>query len=112
MYVSAKTDYSQWHTYGRLWLPATAENGWHGYRQVYFDGVPQQAICWIGNQISETPQPSGSYLFGMCDGTPKSPPLWRNVMIGGQMGGTPNTAIDYVRVYAVDPKVSVKVFKK
>lgn len=112
VYTPAKTDYAEWHTYGQLWVPATAENGWHGYRQVYFDGVPQQAICWIGNQISETSQPSGSYLFGMCDGTPKSPPLWRNVMLGGAMGGTPNTAIDYVRVYAVDPKVSVRVFGK
>ena len=112
VYVPAGTDYTQWHTYGQLWIPATAENGWHGYRQVYFDGVPQQAICWIGNQISETSQPSGSYLFSMCDGTPKSPPLWRNLMLGGAMGGTPNTFFDYVRVYAMDPKASVKVVGK
>jgi hypothetical protein len=75
VYPPAGTDYTQWHTYGQLWIPATADNGWHGYRQVYFDGVPQQAICWIGNQTSETSQPSGSYLFSMCDGTPKSPPV-------------------------------------
>jgi hypothetical protein len=92
VYPPAGTDYTQWHTYGQLWIPATAENGWHGYRQVYFDGVPQQAICWIGNQISETSQPSGSYLFSMCDGTPKSPALWRNLMLGGAMGGTPKTS--------------------
>jgi len=45
----------------------------------------------------------------MCDGTPKSPPLWRNLMIGGAMGGTPNTFFDYVRVYAIAPKASLKV---
>ncbi|HET6387284.1 MAG TPA: hypothetical protein VFJ58_28165 [Armatimonadota bacterium] len=75
VYAPARTDYTQWHTYGQLWVPASAENGWHGYRQVYFDGVPQQAICWIGNQISKASQPAGSYLFSMCDGTPDSPPL-------------------------------------
>ena len=109
VYTPAGTDYTKWHTYGQLWVPATPQNGWHGYRQVYFDGVPQQAICWRGNQISKTSQPSGSYLFSMCDGTPQSPPLWRNLMIGGAMGGTPNTFFDYVRVYALDPKASVKV---
>jgi hypothetical protein len=112
VYPPTGTDYTQWHTYGQLWIPATPQNGWHGYRQVYFDGVPQQAICWIGNQLSETSQPSGSYLFGMCDGTPKSPALWRNLMIGGAMGGTPNTFFDYVRVYAIDPKASVRVVGK
>lgn len=109
VYPSAGTDYTQFHTYGQLWIPASAANGWHGYRQVYFDGVPQQAICWIGNQVSATSQPSGSYLFSMCDGTPQSPPLWRNLVLGGAMGGTPNTFFDYVRVYAVDPKASVRV---
>ena len=112
VFTPAKTDYTQWHTYGQLWVPASAENGWHGYAQVYFDGVPQQATCWIGNQISETDQPTGSYLFSMCDGTPKSPALWRNLMLGGAMGGTPNTFFDYVRVYAVEPKASVKVVGK
>jgi hypothetical protein len=112
VYAPVGTDYTQWHTYGQLWIPATAANGWHGYRQVYFDGVPQQAICWIGNQISQTSQPAGSYLFSMCDGTPKSPPLWRNLMIGGAMGGTPNTFVDYVRVYAIDPPTSVKVVRQ
>ncbi|MGH7969179.1 MAG: hypothetical protein ACREIC_10680, partial [Limisphaerales bacterium] len=32
VYPPAGTDYTQWHTYGQLWIPATAENGWHGYR--------------------------------------------------------------------------------
>lgn len=109
VYPPGGTDYTQWHTYGQLWVPATADNGWHGYRQVYFDGVPYQAISWIGNQISETSQPSGSYLFSMCDGTPGSPALWRNLMLGGAMGGTPNTYFDYVRVYAIDAKASVRV---
>ena len=112
VYTPAGTDYTQWHTYGQLWIPASAENRWHGYRQVYFDGVPQQAICWLGNQISETSQPSGSYLFSMCDGTPKSPALWRNLMLGGAMSGTPNTFFDYVRVYAIEPKASLKTVTK
>jgi hypothetical protein len=53
-----------------------------------------------------------SHLSVWCDGTPKSPPLWRNLMIGGAMGGTPNTFFDYVRVYAIDPKASAKVVGK
>jgi hypothetical protein len=112
VYPPAGTDYTQWHTYGQLWIPATVQNGWHGYRQVYFDGIPQQAICWIGNQLSETSQPSGSYLFSMCDGTAKSSPSWRNIMIGGARGGTPNTFFDYVRVYAIDSKASLKTVGK
>ena len=112
VYPPAGTDYTEWHAYGELWIPATTENGWHGYRQAYFDGIPYQAVCWIGNQISETSQPAGSYLYSMCDGTPNSPALWRNLMIGGAMGGIPNTFFDYVRVYAVDPKASMKVIGK
>lgn len=112
VYPPYGTDYREWHTYGELWVPATAENGWYGYRQIYFDGVPQQAICWRGNQIAQNGQPSGSYLFSMIDGTPLSPPLWRNLQIGGAMGGIPNTYIDYVRVYAIDPKASIRVVRK
>jgi hypothetical protein len=69
--------------------------------------VKQGSSC-----LSATSQPSGSYLFSSCDGTPKSPPLWRNLMIGGARGGTPNTFFDYVQVYAVDPEASLKVLGK
>ena len=33
-------------------------------------------------------------------------------MLGGAMGGTPNTFFDYVRVYAIDPQASVKAVGK
>ena len=71
--------------------------------------MPQQCICWIGNQLPPGGKPSGSYKFSMCDGTPKSPPLWRNLQIGGCMGGFPSVYVDYVRVYAADPDASVRV---
>jgi hypothetical protein len=95
------TDFTKYHTYGMLWVPASAENGWHGYHQVYFDGQPQQAICWIGNQtyaagvFPETSESMGSYLFSEMDNEQFM------LILGGPQGGKPSMKVDYVRVYAV-----------
>ena len=64
--VPVGTDYTKWHKYGLLWVPASAANGWIGYRQAFFDGVAQDALCWQGNQVGTFP-PSGSYLFSLKD---------------------------------------------
>ena len=43
-------DYGQYHTYGCLVVPATAENGWNGYRTVYLDGMPMHSTCWLATR--------------------------------------------------------------
>jgi hypothetical protein len=104
------TDFTKYHTFGMLWVPASATNGWHGYHQAYFDGQPQQAICWIGNQtykagvFPETFESMGSYLFSEMDHEQFM------LILGGPKGGEPNMKVDYVRIYAVD-KSSMTVVK-
>jgi len=95
-------DFTQWHTYGVLWAPATAANGWIGYRQAFFDGVPQVANYWKGNQTGTYP-PSGSYLFSLIN-TDQF-----DLILGSSQGGTVTMNVDYVRVYAVDSASSVTV---
>jgi hypothetical protein len=96
------TDYTKYHTYGMLWVPASAENGWNGYRQAYFDGVPQQAVCWTGSQTYKagifpgTAESMGSYLFSLTDQDKFQ------LILGSSQGGIPTMNVDYVRVYAVD----------
>jgi hypothetical protein len=96
------TDFTQYHTYGMLWVPASAANGWNGYRQAYFDGMPEQAVCWKGNQtytagvFPETNASMGSYLYSEMDHDQFQ------LILGGPKGGKPYMNVDYVRVYAVD----------
>ena len=90
------TDFTQPHTYGVLWVPATAKNGWIGYREAFFDGVPEGAVCYRGNQAGTYP-PSGSYAFSLKDHDQFE------VILGASHGGTPTMKVDYVHVYAVDP---------
>ena len=96
------TDFTQAHTYGMLWVPATAANRWHGYRQAYFDGEPQQAVCWIGNQnysagvFPETEASMGSYQYSLMDRDRFE------IILGSSQGGIPTMRVSYVRVYAVD----------
>ena len=94
--LTLSTDFTQWHTYGSLWVPGTADNGWMGYRQEFFDGVPQAAVCWQGNQVGTFP-PIGSYLFSLKDQDQFE------VILGASQGGTPTMQVDYVHVYAVSP---------
>lgn len=60
------TDFTQYHRYGFLWVPATATT--EGYTRAYFDGEP------IGTQVqwtpftNQTPTPNGqSWAFGVMD---------------------------------------------
>jgi hypothetical protein len=94
--VTSGTDFTQWHTYGLLWVPASAANGWIGYRQAFFDGVAQAAVCWQGNQVGTFP-PSGSYVFSLKDQDQFE------IIFGGCATGTACMQIDYVHVYAVNP---------
>jgi hypothetical protein len=102
-------DYGQYHTYGCLLVPATAENGWNGYRTIYLDGVPMISSCWVGNQtyhgvFPETYETFGNYRFSATDRA------WEAIIIGTCQGGVAPTDYDYVRVYGVSES-SVKVVK-
>jgi len=90
------TDLTQYHTYGTLWVPASASNGYIGYRETFFDGVAQSAVCWQGNQIGSLP-PSGSYLFSVQDQDQF------DLILGGCNTGTASLNVDYLHVYAVSP---------
>jgi hypothetical protein len=103
------TDYGQFHVYGCLLVPATAANGWNGYRTIYFDGVPMISTCWVGNQQYEGPFPEtresmGSYRFSRLDSA------WEVMILGDGQGGVSPMDIDYVRVYGVS-HTSLKVGK-
>jgi|GEM_PF-2323380 len=100
--VTTGTDFTQWHTYGVLWVPASAANGWIGYRQAFFDGVPQAAVCWQGNQTGTYP-PSGSYMFSLEDEDKF------DIILGACQGGTATMLVDYVHIYAVDSTASTTV---
>lgn len=100
--VTTGTDFTQWHTYGVVWVPGTAANGWIGYRQAFFDGVAQAAVCWKAGQVGTYP-PSGSYLFSLLQQDKF------DLILGSCQGGTPTMLIDYVRIYAVDAAGSLTV---
>jgi hypothetical protein len=102
-------DYGQYHTYGCLLVPATAANGWNGYRTIYCDGVPMISNCWIGNQVyqgkfPETRDSMGSYNFSRIDGA------WEDLILGTGQGGITPVDWKYVHVYGVSES-SVRVVK-
>jgi len=78
----------------------TAANGWNGYRQAYFDGKSQGAVCWIGNS-GWNMGTLGSYLFSLADQTVSNLILGNTSSGGGQFATNP-LIVDYVRVYAAD----------
>lgn len=94
--VPVGTNYATWHRYGVLWVPASSANGWIGYRQAFFDGVAEAAVCWQGNQAPTFP-PSGSYLFSLKDQDQF------DLIFGGCETGLPSLRVNYVHVYAVSP---------
>ena len=94
--VPVGTNYSEWHRYGLLWVPASAANGWNGYRQAFFDGVAQAAVCWQGNQTATFP-PVGSNIFSLKDQDQF------DLIFGGCETGLPSMRVNYVHVYAVSP---------
>ncbi|HVR86090.1 MAG TPA: fibronectin type III domain-containing protein [Planctomycetota bacterium] len=103
-------DFGQYHTYGNLLVPATAENGWNGYRTVYLDGVPMISTCWVGNQIyhggfPETFESFASYGLGVIERA------WMVIILGSSVRkDNAPTDFDYVRVYGLSES-SVKVVK-
>jgi len=104
----AGTDFSQFHTFAMLWVPASAANNWYGYRQCFFDDVPQTDICWKGNQtytgvIPETKDSMGNYSFSLGDHR------IFNLILGGSQTGNPSLSVDWVHVYAVSPSSKVVV---
>jgi hypothetical protein len=106
-YPPVGTDYGQYHTYGCLLVPATAANGWIGYRTIYFDRVPMIGTCWSGNQqyqgvFPETKESMGSYRFSRIDHS------WQVLILGAGQGGVSSMDVDYVHVYGVNES-SVRV---
>jgi len=64
--VPPGTDYSQPHTYGWLWVPATATA--KGYTKAYFDGVQVgPTITWSEYNGASAPGRSGSSPFSVMD---------------------------------------------
>jgi hypothetical protein len=114
VYPPAGTDLSQYHTYGMLWVPASSSNSWYGYREAFFDGVPQGAICWKGNQnytagvFPQTANLMGSYLFSLQDQD-----LY-DLILGNAENGTSGVQtmnVDYVHVYAVIQSSKVVIWQ-
>ncbi|HEY6463495.1 MAG TPA: hypothetical protein VIY73_25180, partial [Polyangiaceae bacterium] len=61
------TDYTQFHRFGYLWIPATATS--KGSATYYFDGQPtNDTITWSQYSGSESPPPgSAPWTFGVLD---------------------------------------------
>jgi hypothetical protein len=57
-YVSTPgADFSQYHTYGQLWVAGNSANGGHGFVQYYFDGAADtDKVTWVDGIGSPPPQ--------------------------------------------------------
>jgi hypothetical protein len=65
--VPSGTDWTQYHTIGQLWVAGNAANGFHGYVQDYFDGVPNtDTVTWVDSGTG-TPPPAGTFQFSVMD---------------------------------------------
>lgn len=64
--VPAGTDFSQYHDYGFLWVPATAST--NGYAKFYFDGV-EVGYTFEWEQYRDQPPPPDNqpWAFGILD---------------------------------------------
>src|SRR5262249_36182692 len=63
--VPLKTDFTQYHRYGFLWVPATASK--NGYAEHYFD---DQKIGWAvawSQYTNQAPPPRPPWTFGVID---------------------------------------------
>ena len=93
------TDFTAYHKYGMLWVPASSSNSYCGYRQCFFDGQPMAAAMWIGNQdytagvFPPTVASMGSYMFSDMDHHPLD-------LILSAGPGSPTVSIQYVHIYA------------
>jgi len=63
--VPSKTDWTQYHTIGQLWVPGSANKG-TGYMQNYFDGLLVSTVTWIDSGAG-VPPPTGSFAFSIAD---------------------------------------------
>jgi hypothetical protein len=62
----AGTDFNQFHTYGFLWVPATATT--QGYMSAYFDGVLVGHTVYWSQYTNQAPTPVGQpWCFGRID---------------------------------------------
>lgn len=61
------TDFTQYHAFGYLWVPATSSQ--QGYGQYYFDGVAtNDKVTWSEYSGSDTPPPgTAPWTFGILD---------------------------------------------
>jgi hypothetical protein len=60
------TDFTQYHRYGYLWVPATATT--EGYARAYFDGEPIGTDVHWTQFTNQPPTPNGqSWAFGIMD---------------------------------------------
>ena len=63
--VPRGTDFSQYHRYGFLWVPATSER--KGYAKYFFDGK-EIGTGWSWEQFTnQTPPPAPPWLYGIID---------------------------------------------
>jgi hypothetical protein len=64
--VPSNTDFSSYHAYGLLWVPATATS--LGYVQWYFDGAPiGLSVTWPQMPSSPTPAQLANFTFSITD---------------------------------------------
>jgi hypothetical protein len=90
--VPKGTDFTKFHRYGCLVVPALQSNGWCGFIQYYFDGLPtSDLMSWTGNQGAGTPPPSGDQKFESAD------KAHLNVLLG--CGTGQKMRVDYVHVW-------------
>jgi hypothetical protein len=64
--VPGGTDWTQFHTFGVLWVAGNVANGGNGYIQYYFDNVPNtDKVTWVDG--IGTPPPSGFSIWSVLD---------------------------------------------
>ncbi|MDR3709695.1 MAG: hypothetical protein P4L33_15465 [Capsulimonadaceae bacterium] len=96
IHVPRNTDFAKFHRYGCLVVPSSKSNGWIGFIQYYFDGLPSSDICtWTGNQLPGTPPPSGDRKYSITDAD------HLNVLLG--CGDGDKMHVKYVRVWQIPP---------
>jgi hypothetical protein len=63
--VPVNTDYTQYHRYGFLWVPATAIE--KGYAEFYFDGQKVGTRTAWSRYSGQAPPPKAPWTFGILD---------------------------------------------
>lgn len=64
--VPSDTNFSEYHKYGFLWVPA--KGGSNGYAKFYFDrNEVGKTVLWSENQEALLPPPSAPYVFSILD---------------------------------------------